>query len=110
MSVSCECHVFRSNDSQLSREFSYFRQLQEVSDSVAETTHEGLTLHEALDACKKEIDQTSVEMTSKKNHMKYLESLAAADEEDDSEQCIICTDSYKSGWIFDWYVKLSSIS
>ncbi|KZS95380.1 hypothetical protein SISNIDRAFT_408473 [Sistotremastrum niveocremeum HHB9708] len=75
----------------------YFRQLQEISDSVAEVLWEG-TLDAAVQECLAALDKCRTDKTAKVQKLKFLESLASDAEED---QCIICTDTYQSGWIFD---------
>ena len=45
----------------------------------------------------------------KRQHLAYLNSLAAENDADDEEGCIICSEVYESGWIFEWCVIFSII-
>ncbi|KAK1231675.1 hypothetical protein PQX77_005198 [Marasmius sp. AFHP31] len=77
----------------------YFRQLQEISDSVAEVEYEG-TREEALEETRKEI--ADLENKVKTNHarQRYLENLASREEEDEDENCcILCRCEFERGFI-----------
>jgi hypothetical protein len=41
-------------------------------------------------------------MHKKQQHLSYLNSLAAENDAEDDEGCIICAEIYESGWIFEW--------
>ena len=69
---------------------SYFRQLQEISDSVIEAGAER-GIAEALTESKAAIDSSEVKINSLQSHQRYLDNLSGADvtgEEDDA--CIVC--------------------
>ncbi len=59
------------------------------------------SLDEELDDCEREIEQHAAEWRNQKAKLGYLASLAESRDEED-EQCVICTESYQQGWIFEW--------
>ena len=84
----------------------YFRQLQEISDSVAEVTWEsGLDL--AIQAAKAEQNELEAKINTGRARHRYLDHLSknkedgTADEED--EACILCRCEFNRGFITQWY-------
>ncbi|KAL0068237.1 hypothetical protein AAF712_004622 [Marasmius tenuissimus] len=78
----------------------YFRQLQEISDSVAEVEYEG-TREEALEGTRN--DMADLENKVKTNHarQRYLDNLASREEEEDEDEncCILCRCEFERGFI-----------
>jgi E3 ubiquitin-protein ligase SHPRH len=69
---------------------SYFRQLQEISDSVIEAEEEE-SLADALIDSKAAIDGLGIKINSLQSHQRYLDNLSGTKvtgEEDDT--CIVC--------------------
>jgi E3 ubiquitin-protein ligase SHPRH len=79
---------------------SYFKQLQELSDSVA-TIETEKPIDEEIADCEADVTAQEKESTSQKGKLNYLVSLADQGDDEDDE-CIICTSSYEQGWIFEW--------
>ena len=85
----------------------YFRQLQELSDSVAEIAWQG-SLQDAKQACN--LDQADLEDKIKTNRarQRYLNHLAknveAGTVDEDDETCILCRCEFARGFITPWWV------
>lgn len=78
----------------------YFRQLQEISDSVAEVTWLDSTLAGALQACRTEQTELEAKINTSRARQRYLDHLAKNDgmnEED--ETCILCRCDFTRGFI-----------
>lgn len=88
------------------RRIQYFRQLQEISDSVAEVEWEEVTVEAALQKC--QADKTELEnrvKTTKARH-RYLSNIAQnkdQDEEEDENCCVLCRCEFTRGFITPWY-------
>ena len=85
----------------------YFRQLQEISDSVAEVEYEG-TQELALDETRKEAADLEDKVKTNHARQRYLENLASREEDDDEDQdcCILCRCEFERGFITAWYVGI----
>lgn len=83
----------------------YFRQLQEISDSVADVEFEG-TKEEALEHSEKEFKDLDSQVTAKRAHQRYLYHLVKsnADDEMDEEDklCVLCRCDFERGFITTW--------
>jgi E3 ubiquitin-protein ligase SHPRH len=83
----------------------YFRQLQELSDSVAEVAWQG-RLQDAKEACI--VEQNDIEDRIKTNRarQRYLVHLAKNVEDgtvdEDDETCILCRCEFARGFITPW--------
>ncbi|KII84144.1 hypothetical protein PLICRDRAFT_179819 [Plicaturopsis crispa FD-325 SS-3] len=81
----------------------YFRQLQEISDSVSEVTWE-TTVTEAIQMCTAEEDELAAKINTNKARQRYLENLARHQTEEgevdeDDECCILCRCDFVRGFI-----------
>lgn len=85
----------------------YFRQLQEISDTVAEVEWEGLA---ATALHQHETDKAELEakINTARARQRYLEHLARSQEDgtmdEDQEVCILCRSEFLRGYITSWYV------
>lgn len=91
---------------------SYFRQLQEISDTVAEVEWEGSAAHALQEH---ETDKVEVEAkinTARARH-RYLEHLARSQEagtlDDEEGACILCRCEFSVGYITQWCVAYVSL-
>lgn len=86
---------------------SYFRQLQELSDTVAEATWEGPVV-EAITRVENERAELDVKINTGRARQRYLEHLAKSQEEgtmdEDDECCILCKCEFTRGYITQWFV------
>ena len=86
----------------------YFRQLQEISDTVAEAEWED-SVHVTLQ--QREADKAALEVKINTNRARkrYLEHLGKAQGdgtlEEDEELCILCKCEFTRGYVTQWYVK-----
>ncbi|KAJ3901958.1 SNF2 family N-terminal domain-containing protein [Lentinula edodes] len=80
----------------------YFRQLQEISDSVAEVEFEGRR-EDALDDSEKEVKDLEANMITTRAHQRYLDHLVKSNEEneldEDDKCCILCRCEFERGFI-----------
>ena len=83
----------------------YFRQLQEISDSVAEVTWDS-TLVEAIEGCKREQTDFAAKINTNRARQRYLDHLAKHKDDrtidEDEETCILCQCEFKRGFITQW--------
>lgn len=83
----------------------YFRQLQEISDSVAEVEFEGRR-EDALDDSEKEVKDLEANMITTRAHQRYLDHLVKSNEEneldEDDKCCILCRCEFERGFITTW--------
>jgi len=89
MSVFCESSRY-VRDISFDSLKSYFRQLQEISDSVVEAELEG-SLTDMVIEMKAAVDGLGVKINGLQSHQRYLDNLSgtnATGEEDDT--CIVC--------------------
>ncbi|KAJ3770452.1 SNF2 family N-terminal domain-containing protein [Lentinula raphanica] len=80
----------------------YFRQLQEISDSVAEVEFEG-SKEDALEASETEAEVLEAKILATRAHGRYLEHLvksnAVNDMDEDEKCCILCRCEFERGFI-----------
>lgn len=89
----------------------YFRQLQEISDSVTEATwDEEQGLAGAIQECKLEQNELEAKINTGRARHRYLQHLAKNQEEgiadEDDETCILCRNEFERGYITQWYARL----
>ncbi|KAJ3979483.1 SNF2 family N-terminal domain-containing protein [Lentinula detonsa] len=80
----------------------YFRQLQEISDSVAEVEFEG-SRQDALDETESETKNLEAKIIATRAHQRYLDHLVKSNEEDELDEdgkcCILCRCDFERGFI-----------
>lgn len=83
--------------------FSYFRQLQELSDSVADPTWEG-KLEEALKQGHEEEKNLEIKINESRARQRYLSHMTKAQDEEDEDEgvCILCRCEFTRGFITHW--------
>jgi E3 ubiquitin-protein ligase SHPRH len=83
----------------------YFRQLQEISDSVAEVTWES-TVDAALQESAAEQNELEAKINTSRARQRYLEHIAQNKEEGDDDEdekcCILCRCEFVRGYITQW--------
>lgn len=83
----------------------YFRQLQEISDSVTEITWE-TTLEDALTDSTTERKELEAKINTTRARQRYLEHLAKNKDDgivdEDEESCILCRCDFTRGFITQW--------
>lgn len=83
----------------------FFRQLQEISDSVGDVEFTG-EREDALHDSEKEVKDMDAQIISKRAHQRYLENLVKSNEEDDMDEddkcCILCRCDFERGFITSW--------
>lgn len=79
----------------------YFRQLQEISDSVAEVgPDDGRTVEESIDDCLTEQNRLGAKIKTGKARQRYLDNLAENQgDEEDEDTCILCRCEFARGFI-----------
>lgn len=83
----------------------YFRQLQELSDTVRDIEWEG-PVTEAIAETYTEEDDITKNMNKHHARRRYLENLANNDAEDEEDNCcILCRSEFTRGFITQWYVS-----
>lgn len=90
---------------------SYFRQLQELSDSVTPVEWQP-PLADAIQETHTEETRLDSEINQKAARQRYLTHLAsnANDDPDDEENsCILCKCDFIKGYITQWFVLLTSL-
>lgn len=84
----------------------YFRQLQEISDSVAEVEWEEQNITVAIEVCQMEKFDLDTKMNTTRARQRYLENLAEnnniADDDEDDKTCILCRCDFARGFITQW--------
>lgn len=89
----------------------YFRQLQEISDSVTDAVWEEATIAMALQASLVERTTLETKMNMTRARQRYLDNLVnnhdELDEEEDDRACILCRCEFTRGFITQWYATLS---
>lgn len=92
----------------------YFRQLQEISDSVAEVGWEDASILEAIARCKIEQQELNGKLNTMRARQRYLENLAdgnvVGDGDEDEKTCILCRCDFVRGYITQWYVNFCSLN
>ena len=93
----------------------YFRQLQEISDSVTDAVWEEATIALALEASLTERTVLETKINTTRARQRYLENLVnnhddLEPDEDDDKACILCRCDFTRGFITQWYATLFSLS
>ncbi|KAF5381839.1 hypothetical protein D9757_008356 [Collybiopsis confluens] len=80
----------------------YFRQLQEISDSVAEVEFEG-PRSDAQASSEQEIKDLDAKLVATRAHQRYLDHLVKSNEDDEMDEdekcCILCRCEFERGFI-----------
>ena len=84
----------------------YFRQLQEISDSVADVQWEEESVEAAIQGCVVDKASLDAKMNTTRARQRYLENLSQTqdDEEvdEDDKACILCRCDFNRGYITQW--------
>jgi E3 ubiquitin-protein ligase SHPRH len=82
----------------------YFRQLQEISDSVAEADWEESSFLAAQQACQAEMAELERKINTARARLRYLDNLAQNkdDNEENDQTCILCRCEFARGFITQW--------
>jgi E3 ubiquitin-protein ligase SHPRH len=83
---------------------SYFRQLQEISDSVTEVEWEGDILA-AIETCKAQQADMDTMINTARARMRYLEHLVTDKStimDEDENSCVLCKCDFKRGYMTQW--------
>ena len=84
----------------------YFRQLQELSDTVADAVWDG-SVEAAIQENNAEAASLEVKIATGKTRQRYLDYLAKSQGEggmEEEEACILCKCEFERGYITQWYV------
>ena len=88
----------------------YFRQLQEISDSVTDAEWEEATVAMALQASLTERTILETKMNTTQAQQRYLDNLVnnhdELDRDEDDRTCILCRCQFTRGYITQWYGTL----
>ena len=88
----------------------YFRQLQEISDSVTDAEWEEATVAMALQASLTERTILETKMNTTQARRRYLDNLVnnhdELDRDEDGRACILCRCQFTRGYITQWYGTL----
>ena len=88
----------------------YFRQLQEISDSVTDAVWEEATIAMALQASLAERTTLETKMNMTRARQRYLDNLVNNHDErepdEDDKACILCRCDFTRGFITQWYATL----
>ena len=88
----------------------YFRQLQEISDSVTDAVWEEATIAMAIQASLTERAVLETKMNMTRARQRYLDNLVNNHEElesdEDDRACILCRCDFTRGFITQWYATL----
>ena len=89
----------------------YFRQLQEISDTVAEVEWTG-TLADAITANGNALSSFETKINTARARQRYMDNLSKLHEEgtldEDDRSCILCKCDFIRGYITQWYVAMYS--
>ncbi len=87
----------------------YFRQLQEISDSVVVATWEG-SVDDAIQESIQESTTLDAKINTNRARYRYMLHLAKRREQgqidEDEETCILCRMEFIRGFITPWYVSV----
>ena len=90
----------------------YFRQLQEISDTVAEAEWDG-SLQNAMANNDTERAALDAKINTGHARQRYLDYLAAAQADgtldEDQESCILCKCEFTRGYVTPWYVVFKCV-
>lgn len=82
---------------------SYFRQLQEISDSVAEVTWE-TTIVEEIEKTEAEEANCNKKINELQARGRFLNNLVENDEKEEEDRiCVLCRCDFTKGFITHWY-------
>lgn len=85
---------------------SYFRQLQEISDTVAEAQIE-TTLLDTMGELRRQQTQLDAKISAARARQRYMDNLSKSHEEgtmdEDDKTCILCKCDFVRGYITQWY-------
>jgi E3 ubiquitin-protein ligase SHPRH len=88
----------------------YFRQLQEISDSVTDVVWEEATIAMALQVSLVERATLETKMNMTRARQRYLDNLVNNHDElesdEDDRACILCRCAFTRGFITQWYATL----
>ena len=88
----------------------YFRQLQEISDSVTDAEWEEATIAMALQVSSAEKTTLETKMNTTRARQRYLDNLVNnhddLDPDEDDRACILCRCDFTRGYITQWYAIL----
>ena len=91
----------------------YFRQLQEISDSVTDAEWEEATVAIALQASLTERTALETKMNTTRARQRYLDNLVnnhdELDPDEDDKACILCRCQFTRGYITQWYDTISPL-
>ena len=86
---------------------SYFRQLQEISDTVAQAEWEG-TLANAMTDVRQQQADLETKINAARARQRYMDNLSKSHEEgtsdEDDKTCILCKCEFVRGYITQWCV------
>ena len=85
----------------------YFRQLQEISDSVVEVEWDQASIEIALQECLAEKTELELKINATRARQRYLENLSQVNDDEDSDDdqaCILCRCDFIRGFITHWQV------
>lgn len=86
----------------------YFRQLQEISDSVAEVTWDEPTVGAAIEVSTTKKVELDTKINTARARHRYLDNLAQnrdGDKMDEDEtECVLCRCEFTRGYFTQWYV------
>lgn len=126
--VNCQLKIFTQPDSlhdkldadlallrkAFNQRILYFRQLQEISDTVAEVEWEEESAAVAGLACVTEKTGLEAKINTTRARQRYLDNLAKDQDDgvvdEDDKTCILCRSEFVRGFITQWYVLLSFCS
>jgi E3 ubiquitin-protein ligase SHPRH len=84
----------------------YFRQLQEISDSVADVEWEEESVAAAIQVCVTDKASLDAKMNTTRARQRYLENLSQTQDSDDIDEddkaCILCRCDFNRGYITQW--------
>ena len=90
----------------------YFRQLQEISDTVAEPAWEGY-ITDAIVSGQVQSKDLDAKINTERARLRYLDNLVSAENDEGSTEkgaqeeertCILCKSEFTRGYITHWYV------
>lgn len=83
----------------------YFRQLQEISDTVAEAEWDG-SLEDTMQDMRQQIADSETKINAARARQRYMDNLSKSHEEgtldEDDKTCILCKCDFIRGYITHW--------
>ncbi|KIY69814.1 hypothetical protein CYLTODRAFT_420375 [Cylindrobasidium torrendii FP15055 ss-10] len=77
----------------------YFRQLQEISDTVAQVTWEDMTYAQAVQETEAELEELQATLKKSRATQRYVANLQDRDAASTSDECILCGDEFEHGFL-----------